>query len=134
MNIEQCLTNNEPHRTSLIKNELHYSKLAESATWSRGRSSVDIMTILLIACDSTTIHDTACVYQHVFNAGLYFRVRRITLEVWILVKSVPKIGRQVGQPPQASNRREQELCFLKSATEGSTYVRPPRCFHYCSKS
>ena len=64
-----------------------------------GRSSVDIMTILLIAVDSTTIHHTTFVHQHVFNAGLYFRVRRIMLKVWILVKSAPKIGSQVGQPP-----------------------------------
>ena len=70
-------------------------KSAESATRSSGRNSVDIMTILLIAFDSTTIHDTAFVYQHVFNVGLYFRVKRIMLKVWILVKSVPKIGRQV---------------------------------------
>ena len=47
-------------------------KLAESATWSSGRSSVDAMTILLIAFDSTPIHDTTFVQQHVFNAGLYF--------------------------------------------------------------
>ena len=37
------------------------------------------------------------------------------LKVWILVKSVPKIGRLVGQPPKASNRREQEHCFLMSS-------------------
>ena len=73
-------------------------KLAESVTRSSGRSSVDIMTILLIAFDSTTIHDTTFVYQHVFNAGLYFRVRRIMLKVWILVKSAPKIGRHVSEP------------------------------------
>ena len=56
------------------------SKLAELATRSSGRSSVNTMTILLIAFDSTTIHDTTFVYQHVFSAGLYFRVRRITLK------------------------------------------------------
>ena len=42
----------------------------------RGRAAgaqLIIMTILLIAFDSTTIHDTTFVYQHVFNAGLYFR-------------------------------------------------------------
>ena len=83
----------------VIKNGLHHSKLAESAKRLSGRSSVKLMTILLIAFDSTTIHDTTFVYQHVFNAGLYFRVRRIVLKVWILVKSVSKIGRQVSQPP-----------------------------------
>ena len=46
-------------------------ELAESATRSSGRSSVDVMTMLLIAFDSTTIHDTTFVYQHVLNAGLY---------------------------------------------------------------
>ena len=48
------------------------SKLAESATWSSGRSSVDIMTILSTAFDSTPIHDTLSVEQRVFNAGHYF--------------------------------------------------------------
>ena len=38
------------------------------------------MTILLIAFDPATIHDTTFVYQHVFNAGLYFEVRRIMLK------------------------------------------------------
>ena len=76
------------------------------------------MTILLIAFDSTTIHNTMFVYQHVFKAGLYFGVRGIMLKVWILVKSAPKIGRQVRQPPQASNRREQKQYLLKSNTEG----------------
>ena len=66
---------------------------------SSGRGSVDVMTILLIAFDSTTNHDATFVYQHVFNAGLYFRVRTIVLKVWILVKSVPKIECQVSQPP-----------------------------------
>ena len=75
------------------------------------------MIILHIVFDSTTIHDTTFVYQHVFNAGLYFRVRRIVLKVWLLVKSLPKIGRQVSQPPQASNWREQEQCFLRSNIE-----------------
>ena len=38
------------------------------------------------------------------------------LKVGILVKSVPKIGHQVGRPPRASIRQEQ--CFLESNTEG----------------
>ena len=38
------------------------------------------MTILLIAFDSTTTHETTFVYQHVFNAGLHFRGRRIMLK------------------------------------------------------
>ena len=97
---------------------IRYSKLTEPATRSSGRISVDVMIILMIAFDSITIHDTTFVYQHVFNARLYFRVRRIELKVWILVKSAPKIGRQFSQPPQASNRREQEQCFLRSNTEG----------------
>ena len=76
-------------------------KLLHAATRSSGRSSVHVMTILLIAFDSTMIQDTRSkfVYQHVFKARLYFRVRRIVLKVWILVKSVPKIERQVSQPP-----------------------------------
>ena len=48
------------------------SKLAESAKWSSGRSSVDIMTILSVTLDSTPIYETTFVEQHVFNAGLYF--------------------------------------------------------------
>ena len=40
------------------------------------------------------------------------------LKVWILVKSVPKIGRQVGRPPWASIQREQEQCLLGSNIEG----------------
>ena len=55
--------------------------------------------LILIAFDSTTIHDTTFVYQHVFNVGLYFLVKRIMLKVWILVKSASKIGWQVSQPP-----------------------------------
>ena len=47
-------------------------KSAESATWSSGRSSVAVMTILLIAFDLTPINDTTFVEQHVFNTGLYF--------------------------------------------------------------
>ena len=109
--MRSCDTQETSKAFESLKNGLH--KLAESATRSSGRSSVDIMTILLIAFDSTTIHDTTFVYQHVFNAGLYFRVRRITLKVWILVKSAPKIGRQV-----SSNQREQEQCFLRSNTKG----------------
>ena len=38
------------------------------------------MTILLTAFDSTTIHDTTFVYRYVFNARLYFKVRRIMLK------------------------------------------------------
>ena len=47
-------------------------KLVESATWLSGRRSVDKITIVLIAFDSTPIHGTTFVQTDVFNAGLYF--------------------------------------------------------------
>ena len=53
---------------SLKMDFISLSKLAKSATCSSGKSSVDIMTILLITFDSTSIHDTTFVQQHVFNA------------------------------------------------------------------
>ena len=116
--MRSCDTQETSRSVGLLGMDFITLKLAESATRSSGRSSVAIMTILLIAFASTTTHDATFVYQHVFHAGLYFRVRRIMLKVWILVKSVPKIGCQVSQPPQAFNRREQEQCFLRTNAEG----------------
>ena len=55
------------------------------------------------------------------------------LKVWILVKSAPKIGRQVSQPPYASNRQEQEQFFLRSNTEGGNICQASgvfSLFHY----
>ena len=55
------------------------------------------------------------------------------LKVWVLVKSAPKIGRQV------SHHRRVIGGSRNSASSGlipkeATYVRPPGCFHYCIKS
>ena len=90
-------------------------KLVESTTWLIDRSSVDIMIIFLIAFDSTSIHDPTFVEQHVFNARLYFLVKKNCVKSVDFIlecaeNRTPKVGR-------ASMRRKQEQCFLGSNTE-----------------
>ena len=61
---------------AINRHPLHYSKLAESATWSNSRSSVDIMTISLIAFDSTTTHDTMFCVSTRFHCWALFSSKK----------------------------------------------------------
>ena len=91
------------------------SKLAETATWSSGRSPVDIMTVLLIALIQLQLTTLRLCSNTFSTLGFIIWVGRTKLKVSIL----PKIRCQVGRAPWASIWREQEQCFLKSNTEGS---------------
>ena len=61
---------------SLKMNFITLSKLAESATWSSGRGSVDKMTILLISFDSTSIHELRLCRNTFSMLGFIFLVKK----------------------------------------------------------
>ena len=111
--------------------------MAESATWSSGSSSVDIMTILSTAFDSTPIYDTTFVEQSVFNARLYFLGEKNCVKSVDFgqecAEKVPKIAKSVD--------RHRRLFGGSSSSassglipKGATYVLPTECFHYYIKS
>ena len=61
---------------SLKMDFITLSKLAESATWSSGRSSVDKMTILLISFDLTSIHELRLRGSTFSMLGFIFLVKK----------------------------------------------------------
>ena len=99
---------------SVIENGLYYCKLAESATWSSGRSSVDTMTILLIAFDSTPIHYTVLRWcSHTFSTLGYILSKKNC------VKSV-----NFGQE-RAENRTTSRSATIGVESAGPGAVLPP---------